>query len=153
MLRPGAKLPKTLDEVEGPAHPLVRMAYDYRARTAQWLKTADSDLKEVARSLLDAAGDSVASGGASRGAQPGQLLNDKELYEASQIQLQRDLNSSNPVTRMAAIKLIAELTRGRLSKDEESEIVEVVYRTATLNVDNCPHCGKSLFDAEPEFTL
>jgi hypothetical protein len=38
------------------AHPLVRMAYDYRARTAQWLKTADSDLKEVARSLLDAAG-------------------------------------------------------------------------------------------------
>jgi len=105
------------------------------------------------RKLLDAAGDSVASGGASRGAQPGQLLNDKELYEASQIQLQRDLNSSNPVTRMAAIKLIAELTRGRLSKDEESEIVEVVYRTATLNVDNCPHCGKSLFDAEPEFTL
>jgi len=38
------------------SHPLVRLAYDYRARTAQWLKAADTDLKEVARSLLDAAG-------------------------------------------------------------------------------------------------
>jgi len=38
------------------SHPLVRLAYDYRARTAEWLKAADTDLKEVARSLLAAAG-------------------------------------------------------------------------------------------------
>lgn len=37
------------------AHSLVRMAYDYRERAAQWLKAADTDLKEIARSLIDAA--------------------------------------------------------------------------------------------------
>lgn len=38
------------------SHPLVCMAYNYREQTALWLKMADSDLKEVARSLIDDAG-------------------------------------------------------------------------------------------------
>jgi len=41
-------------------HPLVRLAHGYMDRAGAWLKTADNDLKAVARGLLDAAGSKFA---------------------------------------------------------------------------------------------